>query len=452
MVALVAHGIKFTYKKISTEPIPSQLNFVKARHLNDETMLKNDFFRVQSGTAVRFQLHFSTAYALSAGISWGKWATLKKVGIPSQYLDCVLLDYCVFAWHQMDNNPLHQRGSTVPHTNQPRSDYGQWQLAKKIWRTQLWMILTYNDRSPLSIHLYLAWAGLELPANLRDKDVLLVSDREKFSQLPAMSSPHFFTCENCCLPNNTSSCFGRKSPQFVLRGTCSAANPLHYRGPTDATLLAAVFKFGAQKLRPRKQYIAPTSLWKLQGSRGCKDIGLKLNKPQVQWKYLTAPFSCRPHFFSSRSSPTLAVFIASDLGLKQLRSRKQIADIEMLNQGISLEYEKKTVVESSNLSCLVLTESNIRRSSWHLTTNFHAIPLVRKTMSMSSEVILAIFSRRSNLHFSTPSQVDWPHESYWLIHDGISLFDGQTIVPTKPSRIHPGYTAQSTSYFFSWLW
>lgn len=188
-------------------------------------MLKNELFRVQSGTAVRLQLHFSTACALSAGISWGKWATLKKVGIPSQYLDCVLLDYCVFAWHQMDNNPLHQRGSTIPHTNQPRSDYGQWQLAKKIWRTQLWMILTYNDRSPLSIHLYLAWAGLELPANMRDKDVLLVSDREKFSQLPAISSPHFFTCENCCLPNNTSSCFGRKSPQFVLRGTRSAANP-----------------------------------------------------------------------------------------------------------------------------------------------------------------------------------------------------------------------------------
>ena len=156
-------------------------------------------------------------------------SNLKIVGIPSQYIDCVLLDYCVFALHQMDNNPLHQRGSTIPHTNQPRSDYGQWQLAKKIWRTQLWMILTYNDRSPLSIHLYLAWAGLELPANMRDKDVLLVSDREKFSQLPAISSPHFFTCENCCLPNNTSSCFGRKSPQFVLRGTRSAANPLHYR-------------------------------------------------------------------------------------------------------------------------------------------------------------------------------------------------------------------------------
>ena len=113
----------------------------------------------------------------------------------------------------------------------------------------------------------------------------------------------------------------------------------------------------------------------------------------------------------------------------------------MLNQGISPEYKKKTVVESTNLSCLVLTESNIRRSSWHLTTNFHAIPLVRKTMSMSSEVILAIFSRRSNLHFSTASQVEWPRESYWLIHDGISLFDGQTLVPTKPSKIHPGYTA-----------
>ena len=163
---------------------------------------------MQSGTAVRLQLHFSTACALSAGISWGKWATLKKVGIPSQYIDCVLLDYCVFAWHQMDNNPLHQRGSTIPHTNQPRSDYGQWQP---------WMILTYNDRSPISIHLHLAWADLELPANLRDKDVLLVSDREKFYQLPAISSPHFFTCENCCLPNNTSSCFGRKSPQFVHR-------------------------------------------------------------------------------------------------------------------------------------------------------------------------------------------------------------------------------------------
>lgn len=178
---------------------------------------------------------------------------------------------------------------------------------------------THNDRSPISIHLYLAWAGLEL----RDKDVLLVSGREKFYQLPAISSPHYFTCENYCLPNNTSSCFGRKSRSLRF-------GPLRLPPPlpsADATLLAAVFKFGAQKLRPRKQYIAPTSLWKLQGSRGCKDIGLKglkLNKPRVQWKYLTAPFSYRPHFFSSRSSPTLAVFIVSGVGLKQLRSTKQI--------------------------------------------------------------------------------------------------------------------------------